>query len=102
MADLAKQIFWDYNMTDAKMRRMLKTGTEWEKHWVASRILERAPFDKVWKFLTLKQVQEMFPKLWVRPQLKKIWTQAIKAWGTNEKNSQTHTQSTQPFATNRT
>lgn len=101
MADLAKQIFWDYNMTDAKMRRMLKTGTDWEKHWVASRILERAPFDQVWHFLTLKQVQEMFPKLWVRPQLKKTWAMALNAWEKNEKNSKIHSQSSQPFAAGR-
>lgn len=94
MADLAKQIFWDYNMTDAKMRRMLKSGTEWEKHWVASRILERAPFDKVWQFLTLKQVQEMFPILKFRPQMKEIWAKALRAWGVYEKNSQQNKSST--------
>lgn len=93
MADLAKQIFWDYDMTDEKMRRMLKSGTDWEKHWVASRILERAPFDQVWKFLTLKQVREMFPRLKFRPQMREVWVKALKAWGIYEKDSQQNKQS---------
>jgi len=87
VADLAKQIFWDYDMTDAKMRRMLKSGTDWEKRFVASRILERAPFAQVWKFLTLKQVRELFPNLKFRSQMKEVWAQALKVWGKYENSS---------------
>lgn len=82
--NLAKQIFWDYDMTDGRMRQMLSSGTEWEKIWVASRILERAPFEKVWKFLTLNQIVEMFPKLQTRPEIKNVWRVALQAWGKHE------------------
>lgn len=82
--NLAKQIFWDYDMTDKRIRQMLSSGTEWEKVWVTSRILERAPFEKVWDFLTLDQIKEMFPKLQTRPEIKNVWRAALQVWSRDE------------------
>ena len=85
--NLAKQIFWDYDMTDERMRQMLASGTEWEKIWVASRILERAPFAKVWEFLTLEQIRGMFSKLQTRPEIKNVWQAALQVWSKDEQNT---------------
>lgn len=69
------------------MRYLLSNGSDWEKRWVAGRILERAPFNDVWKFLTLKQVEEMFPLLKFRPQIREIWAKALEVWTKNDKDS---------------
>jgi len=80
MADLAKTIFWDYPMSSGKMRKLLASGTTWEKTWAASRLLERAPFAEIWKYLSYKQFLELYPKLKIRPQLKKVWDRALAVW----------------------
>ena len=80
MDSLAKTIFWDYDMTDARMRELLKSGSPWEKNWVASRILERAPFDKIWSFLSLEDLKRLLPQLQMRKEIKEVWEKALKAW----------------------
>lgn len=72
---------WDYDLTEADVRRILKTGTETDKIWLMSRILTSAHFNDVWKYMKLRDVIAWFPKLRMRPQIKKAWENALTVWG---------------------
>lgn len=72
---------WDYDLTEADVRRLLREGSEFEKQWLVGRILSTAHFRDVWKYLTLDQLVAIFPKLRMRPVLRKYWQRALNVWG---------------------
>lgn len=72
---------WDYDLTEDQVREILRTGNRATKAWLVSRILTSAKFDDVWKYLSPSEVVEIFPDTRMRPTLKSIWEQALKAWG---------------------
>ncbi len=73
--------FWDYDLTEEDVRVILRGTNETEKIWVMSRILESARWEDIWKFLTLKDVQNYFDKIrWRTPYLKELWAYALEVW----------------------
>ena len=72
---------WDYETTEADIRRILQDGSAVEKQWLIARILTSAKFDDVWKYLKVKDVAEHFPNLKMRPQIKANWQRALNVWG---------------------
>ncbi len=75
-----KQAFWDYNFTEQGLLKKLATGSKEEKTWIIGRIVENLPYDSIWKYITLKEFKEVFPKLHLRPKLKKIWDYSLDLW----------------------
>ncbi len=74
--------FWDYDLTEEDVREILRGTNQTEKIWVISRILHSARWNDIWKFLTLKDVQNYFDKIqWRTPYLKELWTYALEVWG---------------------
>ena len=73
--------FWDYDLTEADVRRILDSGGELDKQWLISRILTSAKFEDVWKYLTIKGLLAQFSKLRMRPQVKLAWKRALNIWG---------------------
>lgn len=71
---------WDYDLTDADVRKILHGDNETEKIWMMSRILESAAFNDVWKYLSLHEVREMFPKLKLKLPIRKAWDYALTIW----------------------
>jgi len=71
---------WDYELTEADVRRILKTGTETDKIWLMSRILESATLEDVWKYTSLQEVKDMFPKLKLKKPIRKAWNYALSVW----------------------
>jgi hypothetical protein len=71
---------WDYELTEADVRRILKTGTETDKIWLMSRILESATLEDVWKYTSLQEVKYMFPKLKLKKPIRKAWNYALSVW----------------------
>lgn len=72
---------WDYDFTEEDVRRMLREGDETTKLWLIARILQSASYKDVFKYLTVKQIIEYFPRLRMRPTMKKYWHRALSTWG---------------------
>ena len=72
---------WDYDLTEKQVRKILAGKNETEKIWMMSRIVTSAHFNDVWRFLTIKDVVDIFPRLRVRPEVKNAWQKALTAWG---------------------
>jgi len=72
---------WDYDLTENKVRKILKKGDESSRRWLMARILESAKFKDVWQYLTLEEVKKTFPYLNLKKPIRKAWQRAFKAWG---------------------
>lgn len=46
-----------------------------------SRILASARFEDVWKYMKLRDVVTMFPKLRMRLEITQAWARALTVWG---------------------
>lgn len=73
--------FWDYEISDEEIRRILHDGAPSEKAWVISRILEYAKWDDIWRYLTLADIRDNLANLhFRRPQDRELWTYALDRW----------------------
>lgn len=72
---------WDYDLTEDRVREILVGKNETEKIWMIGRILSSAHFKDVWRFLSVKDILNIFSKLRVRPEVKENWRQALTVWG---------------------
>ena len=73
--------FWDYEITDAEVRAILRDGAPFDKAWVISRILEHAGWDDIWRYLTVADIRENFESLrFRRPQDRELWAYALDRW----------------------
>lgn len=72
---------WDYDLTQDDVRRILRGKNETEKIWMMGRILSHAHFRDVWEYLTVKDIVSEFPKLRMRPEIKKMWQKSMHVWG---------------------
>ncbi len=71
---------WDYDLTEADVRRILRGQNETEKLWMMGRVLESATYDDVWKYLTIDEVRGLFPKLKLKKPIRDAWQRALYAW----------------------
>lgn len=80
---MSRQVYflWDYDLSKKDVRRILRDGSEQEKIWLASRILESARYKDVWKYLTLNEIAEFFPKLRLKKPVRRAWKRALQVWG---------------------
>lgn len=72
---------WDYDLTEDKVRKILKKGDESSRRWLVARILSHASFEDVFKYLTLKEILAIFARLRMKKEIKKYWERAFSAWG---------------------
>lgn len=72
---------WDYNLTENKVRKILQGKNEVEKIWLVSRILESAKYEDIWRFLSLSEIKEIFPKLRLKRPIKQAWNYVLSVWG---------------------
>ncbi len=73
--------FWDYDLTEADVRAILRGEDENRKVWVMSRILNYALWEDIWKYVTVKDVRENFERIWWRtPYFKDLWKYALEVW----------------------
>jgi hypothetical protein len=71
---------WDYDLSEDDVRAILRGPNETEKIWMMSRILESAKYGDIWKYVNLAQVREMFPRLRLKPPIRRAWERALYAW----------------------
>lgn len=72
---------WDYNLTDADIKKIIRGGNEVEKQWMIGRILTSARYQDIWKYLTINDIVSEFPNLRLRPGVKQAWQRALNTWG---------------------
>jgi hypothetical protein len=72
---------WDYDLTEDQVREIAHGENAIEKQWIMARILTSAKFGDVWKYLTVADVSREFPKLRLRPGVKRAWQRALTVWG---------------------
>lgn len=77
---------WDYDLNEADVHRILKSTNETDRIWMASRILESARYEDVWRYLTLDEVYKLFPILKLKPAVRQVWAFALRVWQENEAN----------------
>ena len=71
---------WDYDLTNADVRRILAGSNETEKIWMMSRIVESANYEDIWKYISYTQFLSYFPKLQLKPQIRRVWEHALSVW----------------------
>ena len=81
MADSDRPYFlWDYDLTEDRVREILRGSNDFDRRWLLARILTNASYPDVWKYTNLKQVTSEFPHLKLRPFIKSAWQNAFRAW----------------------
>jgi hypothetical protein len=76
--------FWDYDISEEDIRRILRGDNEVEKAWVITRILEYARWEDIWRYLTLADVRENFQRLGLKPYIRDLWTYALGVWSDDD------------------
>lgn len=71
---------WDYDLTEADVHRILKTGNEFDKDWLLARLLESATLEDLWKYTTLYEIKKHFPHLKLKKPIKRAWNLALSVW----------------------
>lgn len=72
---------WDYDYTEKDVREMLKHGDPFTKRWLVARILESVKYEDIWKYLSIKEILKIFPRLLLKKPVRQAWKEAFKAWG---------------------
>ena len=71
---------WDYDLSEQEVKKILKKGDEFSRRWLVARILSHARFQDVFKYLSLREIMAIFPKLKMRKEVEKCWQRAFAAW----------------------
>ncbi|EKD52179.1 MAG: hypothetical protein ACD_62C00088G0004 [uncultured bacterium] len=80
---------WDYELDEVQVREILsRSNTDPKKIWLTERILREARFDEVFRYLTLKEIQRVYPKIRADQKLKRRWEYALQRWAKHEKQSE--------------
>ncbi len=80
-AEQTPYFIWDYDLTEADLRGILRGDDEAQKAWLVARLLESARFEDVWNYISLAELRAIFPKLQLRPQVRAVWEFALRVWG---------------------
>lgn len=73
---------WDYDLTDADARAILRGDDEEQKAWLVARLLESARYEDIWRYISLDELHVIFPKLQLKPQVRAAWEFALSVWTT--------------------
>lgn len=75
---------WDYDLTDADVRAIVRGDDETQKIWLVTRLLEAARYEDIWRYITLAELRQIFPKLRLKPQVRAAWEFALNVWGAHQ------------------
>ena len=73
--------FWDYDIAEDDLRAILCGDNEVEKAWAITRLLEAARWEDIWKYITLRDVHQWFPRLKMWRYIRSIWDNALIVLG---------------------
>lgn len=72
---------WDYDLDDKKIRAILRGDNQTEKIWLMGRIITHARFEDIFKYVSIKEIVNLFPKLRLPPKIKQNWEYTLNVWG---------------------
>jgi predicted nucleotidyltransferase len=73
--------FWDYDLSEEDVRRILTGGDPYERAWVISRLLEAARWDDIWTYITVDDIRRHWDDLTFRaPYFREAWEHALVVW----------------------
>ena len=73
--------FWDYDLSEEDVRRIVRQGAPAERAWVIARILEYCKWDDIWRYLTVAYIRRDLDRLsFRRPQDRELWAYALDRW----------------------
>ena len=72
---------WDYDLTEADLHAILYGHDQQAKVWVVTRLLESARYEDIWNYISLEELQAIFPVLQLKPQVRAVWEYAMRVWG---------------------
>lgn len=71
---------WDYDLSETQVHEILQHEPFEQRKWLIARILERAPLEEVWRYLTMEQIRDALPHLRMDPKTQRHWQEAIDVW----------------------
>jgi hypothetical protein len=71
---------WDYDLSDADVRSILRGDDEGQKAWLVARLLESARYEDIWQYISLAELRTIFPELQLKPQVRAAWEFALLVW----------------------
>jgi hypothetical protein len=71
---------WDYDLSDADVRAILRGDDEEQKAWLVARLLESARYQDIWQYISLVELRTIFPMLQLKPQVRAAWEFAQQVW----------------------
>ena len=71
---------WDYDLTEADLRAILRGVDEAQKAWLVARLLESARYEDIWQYISLAELRDIFPTLQLKPQVRAAWEFALLVW----------------------
>ncbi|HNT54260.1 MAG TPA: hypothetical protein PKG95_06075 [Anaerolineaceae bacterium] len=71
---------WDYDLTEADIRAILSGEDATQKAWLVARLLESARYQDIWRYISLAELQRIFPKLQLKPAVREAWAFALLVW----------------------
>jgi hypothetical protein len=71
---------WDYDLTEADIRTILRGDDEEQKAWLVARLLESARYEDIWQYISLAELRAILPKLKLKPQVRAAWEFALSVW----------------------
>lgn len=80
MKNTRPYFFWDYDITEEEIRKILSGDDLERKCWIAARILECALWQDIWKFLTVTLIAQLLPHLRMKQRDRELWEYAINRW----------------------
>ncbi len=70
--------FPDEQVTAARLRRVLDSGSPEERAWAISHLLRYAQWDDIWNHVSRDEVREIFPELDLPDNLRQAWARMLK------------------------
>ena len=70
--------FPDQQVSEARVRSILRQGSPEERAWVVSHLLRFAQWDDIWTYVSRDEVREIFPRLELEEKLRTVWARMLE------------------------
>lgn len=71
---------WDYDLTDAQVRELLRHAPFAQRKWLIARLLERLRPPEIFAYLSVEQIWQALPHLRMNPKVQRHWQEAVEVW----------------------
>ena len=81
-ASLRPSFLWDYDVSEAQVREILRHAPFDQRKWLIGRILERLQPPEVFRYLSMDEIRDALPRLRMDPKTARHWQEAVELWTT--------------------